>query len=544
MAADRAITADSDVGRFARPGRRTLARTRPRLLGEVAVVIGLLFVYDQVRSRVSVHPAVAVSHGWAILHAESAVGVEVESSVNGWLTDHAAVATMAVGYYQFVHLTAALTILAVCYRWRPAVYRPARNALVLTNVVALVVFALYPTAPPRLLPGAGFVDTVADAGFGTDHGPIPSDQYGALPSLHLAWATWVAIAGFAMTHRLLLRVVLAAHPLLTAVAVIATANHYLFDVVSGMLLGVLAALATGLLALAVRRPDRRSRRRSRRSRTRTAEPPQSYTVVAFHAHPDDETLLTGGTLARLAAEGHRVLVVVATLGEAGLTDPAASGDVPLGERRLHELRTAAKALGCPTVTCLGYADSGLNGSRPDRAFASADVNVAAEQLADILRREHADVLTVYDPAGGYGHPDHVQVHTVGHRAATLAGTPVVLEATVDRRALLRVANALRIVPGLPPGFRPERLRQAFSSPGRLTHRVDVRDHLPAKRAAMTAHASQRSGGTAPRSLAVYLRLPDPLFRLVFGHEWYVETGRQPDRPLLDDVLTTLRGDAP
>jgi LmbE family N-acetylglucosaminyl deacetylase/membrane-associated phospholipid phosphatase len=543
MAADRAVTADSDVGRLARPGGRTLVRTRPRLLGEVAVVVGLLVVYDRVRSMVSVHPSVAVSHGRAILHAESALNVEVEHAVNAWLTEHAALATLAVGYYQFLHLAAALTILAVCYRYRPVVYRPARNALVLTNVVGLAVFALYPTAPPRLLPGAGFVDTVADVGFGTDHGPIPADQYGALPSLHLAWATWVAVAGFAMTRRRLLRAGLVAHPLLTGLAVVATANHYVLDVASGMLLGVVAAWTTGLLALAVRRPDRR-RRRSAQRPAQAAAGPASYTVVAFHAHPDDETLLTGGTLARLAAEGHRVVIVVATLGEAGLTDAAHGRDSPLGERRRLELRSAATALGCQAVTCLGYADSGLNGSAPDRAFSRADVDAAAERLAGILRHERADVLTVYDPAGGYGHPDHVQVHAVGHRAATLAGTRLVLEATVNRHALLRVANLLRLVPGLPPGFRPARLRESFSPPARLTHRVDVRDHLDAKRAAMTAHASQRTGGTAPRSLAVYLRLPAPLFRLVFGHEWYVEAGRQPGRPLLDDVLTTLRGDAP
>ena len=540
MAADRAITADSDVGRLTGSGQRPLVRTRPRLLGEVAVVVGLLVVYDWVRSMVSVHPSVAVSHGWTILHAESALNVQVEHAFNDWLTDHAAIATLAFGYYQFLHLTAALTILALCYRYRPAVYRPARNALVLTNVVGLIVFALYPTAPPRLLPGAGFVDTVADAGFGTNHGPIPADQYGALPSLHLAWATWVAIAGFAMTRRRLLRGLLVAHPLLTALAVVATANHYLLDVVSGMLLGVVAAWTAGLLALAVRHPDRR-RRRSTQHPSRAARQ-ESYTVVAFHAHPDDETLLTGGTLARLAAEGHRVVIVVATLGEAGLTDATHAGDTPLGERRLLELRSAATALGCHAVSCLGYADSGLNGSTPDRAFSCAAVDVAAERLADILRHERADVLIVYDPAGGYGHPDHVQVHAVGHRAAGLAGTPVVLEATVDRHALLRVANLLRLVPGLPPQFRPARLQESFSPPARLTHRVDVRDHLAAKRAAMTAHASQRTGGKTPRSLAVYLRLPPSLFRLVFGHEWYVEAGRQPGRPLLDDVLTTVRGE--
>jgi membrane-associated phospholipid phosphatase len=122
---------------------------------------------------------------------------------------------------------------------------------VLTNVVGLAVFAVYPAAPPRLLPGAGFVDSVADAGFSASHGPIAADQYGALPSLHLAWAMWVAVAGFAITRRTAPRVLFAAYPVLTAFVVIATGNHYVLDVASGVALGLAATWATGLLSRSV-----------------------------------------------------------------------------------------------------------------------------------------------------------------------------------------------------------------------------------------------------------------------------------------------------
>ena len=88
---------------------------------------------------------------------------------------------------------------------------------------------------------------------------------------------------------------------------------------------------------------------------------------------------------------------------------------------------------------------------------------AASRLAQILRDEKGDLLTTYDAAGGYGHPDHVRVHDVGARAAATAGTPVVLEATVDRRSLLRLARVLRLVPRLPDEFRPERIRSSFLS---------------------------------------------------------------------------------
>jgi LmbE family N-acetylglucosaminyl deacetylase len=174
-----------------------------------------------------------------------------------------------------------------------------------------------------------------------------------------------------------------------------------------------------------------------------------HTVISFHAHPDDEALLTAGTLARAAAAGHRVVLVVATRGEAGLASTAmGTGDV-LAQRRTAELMRSAEALGCARVECLGYADSGMADapSGIENAFARVDTEEAARRLAEILLEEEADVLTIYDPAGGYGHPDHVQIHHVGIRAAELAATPVVLEATVDRGLLQRALRIISRAPG-------------------------------------------------------------------------------------------------
>jgi len=267
--------------------------------------------------------------------------------------------------------------------------------------------------------------------------------------------------------------------------------------------------------------------------------PERCTLVVFHAHPDDEALLTAGTMARAAAAGHRVVLVVATAGEAGL---ARGGAGPLlARRRLAELRRSSAALGCARLEVLGYADSGLHGEVDSpAAFCRADVEDVAARLAELLVEESADVLTVYDPAGGYGHPDHVQVHRVGVRAAQLAGTPTVLEATVDRTALQRVLRFVRHLPGLPDQFAPEHFDRAFTSREALTHRVDVRSVLAAKRAALQAHASQAGSDTGTRTLAVLLRLPAPLFRLALGREWYVERGRRPGGPLLDDVFASVR----
>jgi LmbE family N-acetylglucosaminyl deacetylase len=272
------------------------------------------------------------------------------------------------------------------------------------------------------------------------------------------------------------------------------------------------------------------------------------TLVSFHAHPDDEALLVAGTLARAAAEGHRVVVVVATEGEAGLTDEAHGGDGRLGTRRMAELQHSADILGVSRVASLGYADSGLPPHEvtvdpPGQVcFVRADVDEAAERLAAILREEDASVLTTYDANGGYGHPDHVQVHHVGQRAAELAGTPVVLQATVPRDLLLRGVKLATRVYRFPPEFDPTSFERAYSPKAEITHRVDVRRFADAKRASMAAHASQAAGGEGDRTLAAFVRMPRLLYRQVFGHEWFVQTGLTPDQAAQTpyaDVFATL-----
>jgi LmbE family N-acetylglucosaminyl deacetylase len=250
----------------------------------------------------------------------------------------------------------------------------------------------------------------------------------------------------------------------------------------------------------------------------------SRTAVFFHAHPDDEALLTAGTMAMLAAEGHRVVLVVATAGERGLAE-LPHGD-RLGETRMTELYKSAAGLGVSLVR-LGYSDSGLatGGAAPDdrppNAFIDADVEQAARRLADVLTEEKADLVTIYDPAGGYGHPDHVQVHRVGRRAAEIAGTPIVLEATVNRDPLLRLLNLARRFYRFPPDFDIRSFESAYSPGDVITHRVNVRRFAKAKRASMAAHVTQTTGGDGDRTLALMLKVPGPLYRLAFGTEWYV-----------------------
>jgi LmbE family N-acetylglucosaminyl deacetylase len=247
------------------------------------------------------------------------------------------------------------------------------------------------------------------------------------------------------------------------------------------------------------------------------------TLVCFHAHPDDESIATGGTMASAAAAGHRVVLVLATRGEHGEVDDGFLDEgETLAERRERETMASADVLGVAAVEFLGYTDSGMIGTPENDlpgSFWSADVEEAAERLAAILRAEDAEVLTVYDSNGNYGHPDHIQVHRVGVRAAELAGTPRVYEATVNRDEMRR-GMAEMIEQGLvPPEDAPdfEEFELGVSADV-LTTRIDVSAWLDRKRASMRAHASQIG------EQSFFLSMPDEAFAGAFGVEWYIRTG--------------------
>ncbi len=254
------------------------------------------------------------------------------------------------------------------------------------------------------------------------------------------------------------------------------------------------------------------------------------TIVCFHAHPDDECIATGGTMARAAAAGHRVVLVVATRGERGEPTPGVLSDGEgLWERRLAETYEAAQVLGAARVEFLGYVDSGMMGEPTNSSpysFWSIPVDHAATRLAAILTEEDADVLTIYDDHGGYGHPDHIQVHRVGLRAAELAGTPKVFQSTMNRDQIRR---SVELYEQAEPeedrdaalAARAERLAEldSFGTPEALiTHAIDVSDLVGTKREAMLAHRSQIADDSW------FLMMQPESFLSAFGTEWYIETG--------------------
>lgn len=214
--------------------RAIAARRRPHLLGELLIIFVLLRVYDMARARADLRRIPALGHGQALLDIEGALRIDVERVANVWVTAHHLLSLVASDIYQFAHVTVTLAVLGWCWWRRPELYRTARNALVGVNVVGLTVFLLLPVAPPRLLPGGGFVDAVALAGFGTTHGgPVPADQYGALPSLHLGWAVWATVVAIRMLPRTAWRHLCWLYPVLITVIVVVTGNHYLLDALAG-----------------------------------------------------------------------------------------------------------------------------------------------------------------------------------------------------------------------------------------------------------------------------------------------------------------------
>ncbi|HEY7144130.1 MAG TPA: N-acetyl-1-D-myo-inositol-2-amino-2-deoxy-alpha-D-glucopyranoside deacetylase [Streptosporangiaceae bacterium] len=232
---------------------------------------------------------------------------------------------------------------------------------------------------------------------------------------------------------------------------------------------------------------------------------EGRSLLLVHAHPDDESIETGATMARYAAEGARVTLVTCTLGElgevipAGLAHLAAGREDRLGGYRAGELAAACAALGVRDHRFLGGAgrwrDSGMMGLDTNLApgcFWRADVDEAAGLLLEVIREVRPQVLVSYDENGFYGHPDHIQAYRVTRRAFGLAGGQVAkLYATAVPLSALAGAISLGggtsftqvgSVADLPYGV-PD---------AAVTTRIDAGRHLPAKLAAMRAHATQVS----------------------------------------------------
>ncbi|GHF60267.1 1D-myo-inositol 2-acetamido-2-deoxy-alpha-D-glucopyranoside deacetylase [Streptomyces mashuensis] len=266
-------------------------------------------------------------------------------------------------------------------------------------------------------------------------------------------------------------------------------------------------------------------------------------LLLVHAHPDDESINNGATMAKYAAEGAQVTLVTCTLGEEGEVIPpglahlAADRDDTLGAHRLGELAAAMKELGVTDHRILGgpgrYRDSGMMGApQNDRpgCFWQADVDEAAAHLVEVIREVRPQVLVTYDDNGGYGHPDHIQAHRVAMRAAELAAEAAFRRDLGDPYDIAKIYWNCVPLSVVEDGF--ARLREAgregemfrgVASPSDVpgvvpdedvTAEVDTTAHAGRKAAAMKAHATQ---------IAVdgpFFALSNELGQPLFAREYY------------------------
>jgi len=234
--------------------------------GELALLLLGYAVYSLLRDVVPRHVAVADAHGWDVLHAEQLAHLAVEAPMNTWLAGRHLLGQLSAYWYGIAHFVVTLALLVATRSLRGG--RRLRLAWYGTAAIALLVFWVFPTAPPRLLPHAGFVDVLALLPNPTTVSDPAvarlSNPYAALPSLHVAWAVWCGIvlwrlSGHGRTsgrprsrrRRWLLRLAAIAYPSTTGFVVLATANHYLTDVMAG----VLAVVGSFALLGAARAPS-------------------------------------------------------------------------------------------------------------------------------------------------------------------------------------------------------------------------------------------------------------------------------------------------
>lgn len=257
------------------------------------------------------------------------------------------------------------------------------------------------------------------------------------------------------------------------------------------------------------------------------------TLVAVHAHPDDESITMGGTLARYRSEGVRTVVVTCTGGDLGeVLDPTLVGK-PVATVRAQELARAAQVLGVSRVVQLGYADSGMPGEPwNDRAgaFWAAEIEEAATRLLKVLEEERPQVLVSYDETGGYRHPDHVKANLVTVEAfRRYANQPARLffirfPLTWSRSfvASLR-ANGIEAPGSAPSGADAGPAVTEIGVDDRLvTTRVDVRGYVQAKLSALECYASQLPSDHFLR------RMPPDVAQQLWSHEFYsLESGGSP-----------------
>lgn len=248
-----------------------------------------------------------------------------------------------------------------------------------------------------------------------------------------------------------------------------------------------------------------------------------HTLLALFAHPDDESFAVGGTLARYARQGARVILGTATRGEAGIThDEGAGNPADMGQAREEELRCACRVLGVHELRFLGYRDSGMAGDPQNdhpNAFCRADPERVVGQILDLFREFQPAVVLTFGPEGGYGHPDHLAIHrhttAAWERAGDLPSPPRKLYYTaISVKTFIRIRRAMYeagLIPEMPSAAE---IARRGAPEDAVTTTIDIRDTVELKVQALRCHRTQ----LAPDH--PWLNLPLEFRREHMGHEYF------------------------
>ena len=237
-------------------------RTRPWLI-EVAIFAAALVVYQLSRALVMGQPSTAFDNAAGIIHLEKSSGLFVEISIQQWVMNHIEIAEALNYFYLYAHWTVTPLFFVWLYRRRQNLYPYVRNAFLAANGIALIVFMVYPVAPPRLAgAGDGFVDTLHKISDVDLHGGVFSgwfNPHAAVPSMHFGYAVMIGVVGLFLLRSWPMRMLALAYPAVVFITITGTANHYVIDSMAGGLvvaLGFLGAWAVmtarGSMGLPVR----------------------------------------------------------------------------------------------------------------------------------------------------------------------------------------------------------------------------------------------------------------------------------------------------
>jgi PAP2 superfamily len=218
---------------------------RPSLWTQALVIGALLWAYDAINNLNPIRQKTAIAHGADLIRLELRLHLDPELALNRWLSPHIAFARLVGDYYDTLHFVVTLSVLAWVWWRHPPRYRMLRNALAGINVIGFIVFWLFPVAPPRMLTNFGFVDVIAVThaigAWSTGALASQANEFAAMPSLHMAWALWCALAVWCIRKDWPSRVGAVAYVVTTGLVVLSTANHYFLDVTAGLAAALVSA---------------------------------------------------------------------------------------------------------------------------------------------------------------------------------------------------------------------------------------------------------------------------------------------------------------